>query len=258
MTKFNPLHPVPCVYYKHGAYWYVKRGKWERIGVTLEDALAEYGRRQAADKEGKLPLLIESTFQHHVKAANPPLAESTIAQYRYAANVLKRKFKRFNDPTQIKASHVAKIKVDGSENPNMTNRIVSLLRTLFGYWLEAGKAENNPCVGVKRYKEAKRKRLITMPEWSAIYEHAGPRLRVIMKLAFLTGQRITDVLKIHRRQLADEGIMFRQQKTDKPLTVAWSADLKTAVAEARALHGGVPALWLFVGRRGKQDRKSVG
>jgi integrase len=255
LTKFNPQHPVPCVYFKHGAYWYVKRGKWERIGTTLEDALAEYGRRQAAAKEGKLPLLIESTFQHHCKAE--PLAAATKAQYRIAADVLKRRFKAFDDPRQVKARHVAKIKVDGAETPNMTNRIVSLLRTMFGYWLEWGKADDNPCVGVKRYREAKRKRLISMEEWSAIYEHAGPRLRVIMKLAFLTGQRITDVLKIHRRQLTDDGIAFRQQKTDKPLIVAWSPDLKTAVGEARALHG-IPALWLFVGRKGKHaDYRTV-
>lgn len=256
MTKFNPLHPVPCVYFKHGAYWLVKRGKWERIGITLEEALAEYGKRTVAAKNGKLPLLIESTLQHHFKVE--PLADSTKAQYRYAADVLKRKFKVFDEPNQVKARHVAKIKVDGSEHQNMTNRIVSLLRTMFGYWLEWGKAENNPCVGVKRYYEAKRKRLIAMHEWSAIYDKAGHRLRAIMKVAFLTGQRIGDVLKIHRRQMLDEGITFRQQKTDKPLTVKWSPDLRAAIAEARELHGGVPALWLFVGRKGKHaDYRTV-
>lgn len=40
MTKFNPLHPFPCVYFKHGAYWLVKRGKWERIGATQTAVLA--------------------------------------------------------------------------------------------------------------------------------------------------------------------------------------------------------------------------
>lgn len=255
MTKFNPLHPVPCVYFKHGAYWFVKRGKWERIGGTLEEALAEYGKRAAAAKDGKLPALIESTLQHHFKAE--PLSDNTKSQYRYAADVLKRRLKVFDDPNQVKPRHVAKIKVDGAEHKNMTNRIVSLLRTMFGYWLEWGKAESNPCVGVKRYLEPKRKRLIAMAEWSAIHDKAGLRLRVIMKVAFLTGQRIGDVLKIHRRQITDEGILFRQQKTDKALTVKWSPDLRAAIVEARALHG-VPALWLFVGRKGKHaDYRTV-
>jgi integrase len=249
VSKFNPLHPAPCLYFKHGAYWLVKRGKWERIGTTLEEAMAEYGRRVQSAKEGKLPELIEKTYGHHIKVAK--LAENTKDQYRRATDVLKRKFARFDRPDQVKAKHVAKIKTDGAETPNMTNRIVSLLRTMFGYWLEWQLAEHNPCVGVRRFQEAKRERLITMEEWWSIYDQAGPRLRVIMKLALLTGQRIGDVLTIRRNQLTDGGIEFRQQKTGAKLVVKWSPDLRIAVDEALAMHRGVPALTLFLGRKGK-------
>lgn len=250
MKAFDPLHPVPCVYFKHGAYWLVKRGKWERIGATLEEALAEYARRAQAPKAGgKLPQLIEQTYLHHCRTS--ALSESTKAQYRYAADVLKRRLAAFDSPAQVKPRHVAQFKVDGAESPNMTNRIVSLLRTLFGYWLEQGLCESNPCVGIRRYKEAKRERLISADEWSAIYQHAGPRLQLIMRVAFLTGQRIGDVLTIRRSQLTADGVEFKQQKTGKPLTVAWNPDLRQAVDAALALHGGVPALTLFLGRSGK-------
>ncbi len=133
----------------------------------------------------------------------------------------------------------------------MTNRTVSLLRTLFSYWIEDQKADSNPCVGVRRHAEAKRTRLVSMQEWWAIHEQAGARLRVIMKLAFLSGQRIGDVLAIRRNQMTDDGIRFKQQKTGAQLMVKWSPDLKAAVAEALALHRGVPALTLFIGRKGK-------
>lgn len=249
MTAFNPLHPVPCVYFKHGAYWLVKRGKWERIGKTLEEALAEYGRRAQQSQAGKLPALIETTLHHHFKAAK--LAPSTKAQYRLAAEVLKRKFKPFDDPGQIKGRHVAKLKADGAEHPNMTNRQISLLRTLCGYWVEWQLCDANPCIGVTPYKEPKRKRLIEPAEWLAIHNKAGSRLRAIMTVALLTGQRIGDVLTIRRNQLTADGIQFAQQKTDKALTVRWSVDLREAVETALALHRGVPALTLFVGRNGK-------
>jgi len=249
VKAFNPLHPVPCVYFKHGAYWLVKKGKWERIGATLEEAMAEYGRRSTAPQDGKLPALIESTLQHHFKAE--ALADATKTQYRLAADVLKRKFKRFDSPAQVKSCHVAQIKVDGIKHPNMTNRIVSLLRTLFGYWVEMQLADNNPCVGVRRYKEAKRTRLVTMDEWWAIHEKAGARLRVIMKIAYLTAQRIDDVLTIRCSQLTEVGIEFAQKKTGAKLVVKWSPDLRAAVAEALALHGGVQAATLFLGRKGK-------
>lgn len=248
MSKFDVNHPVPCVYWKNGAYRQVKKNVWTTIGKTLEEALAEYAKQQEANKgAGKFPDLIEKTFLHHCKVKN--LSPNTKAQYRIAANVLKRKFKLFDGPDQVKGKHVAKIKVDGAEHPNMTNRIISLLRTLFGYWLEAQLCESNPCIGIARHTEAKRKRLISLDEWWAIYEQAGPRLRVIMKVAFLTGQRIGDVLTIERSQLTDIGIEFTQQKTGKQLTVKWSPDLREAVSDALALHGTVPAPTLFIGRR---------
>lgn len=256
MTKFNPAHPVPCVYLKHGAYWLVKKGKWTRIGSTLADALEEYAKAVAVVEQGKFPEMIEAMFQHHAKTAG--LAASTKIQYRIAADVLKRKFKPFDHPNQVKGKHVAKIKVDGVATPNMTNRVVSLLRTLFNYWVEAQIVDSNPCIGVKRHVEKKRKRYITDAEWWAIYEKAGARLKAIMRIAYLTGQRIGDVLRIRRRQITEAGIEFKQQKTGAKLLVKWSPDLRVAVAQALEMHGGIPSMTLFLGRKGKSpDYRSV-
>lgn len=251
MTKFNHLHPVPCVYWKHGAYWLVKRGKWVSLGVKLDDALAEYARRVQAAKEGKLPALIDSTLDHHIKAEN--LAASTAEQYRDAAIVLKRKLRQFDSPRQVLPRHVAKIKTDGAATPNMTNRIITVLRVLFSeYWLESQLCDFNPCVGIKPHTERKRKRLITADEWQAIHDAAGPRMQAMMKVSFLTGQRIGDVIRIRRSQFTDEGIAFEQQKTGAKLTVKWSPDLKQAVADALALQGPVKSMHLFLGRSQKR------
>lgn len=245
MTKFDPLHPVPCVYWKHGAYWLVKRGKWERIGSGLEETLAEYARREQAPKGG-MPDLIDKVFRHH----SPKLAASTRQQYRHAADILKRKLVQFS-PEQVKGKHIAGIKVSLVERPNMANRVLSFARIVFAYAAEWQVVDGNPCVGVKRYVEARRKRLLSSAEWWAIHERAGPRLRAIMKVAFLTGQRINDVLGIRRSQLTEAGVEFKQQKTGARLVVKWSPDLRAAIAEALALHRGVPALTLFLGRHGK-------
>jgi hypothetical protein len=37
-------HLPSCVYFRHGAYWLVKKGKWTRLSADLADALAEYAR----------------------------------------------------------------------------------------------------------------------------------------------------------------------------------------------------------------------
>lgn len=261
MTKFNPLHPVPCVYFKHGAYWLVKHSKWERIGATLDEALTEYARRVQAPKDGKVPAQLERAYAHH--CATVTLADTTKAQYRLALDELKRHLKAAPDANAVKSKHVAAIKVAGAKHPNMTNRKVSLLRTLFGYLVEWGEADSNPCVGVKRYVEAKRKRYLTDAEWWAIHAKAGPRLQAIMTLQYLTGQRIDDVLKLRRSQLTAEGLVFKPKKTSNStgamICVRWTDELRVAIGRAAELHGAVQSLWVFPNRtRGKApDYRSV-
>ena len=85
-------HLPPCVYFKHGAYYYVKGGKWERIGTSLGDALAEYAKRHEQPKGG-MAELIDRAYAHHVKVEK--LADSTKDQYRTAANLLQRKLALF-------------------------------------------------------------------------------------------------------------------------------------------------------------------
>lgn len=252
MTKFDPAHPVPCVYLKHGAYWLVKRGKWTRIGTTLAEALTAYGKIESSPK-GAMSDLIDRVYRHH----SPRLAKSTRAQYQQAVDILKRKLVEFS-PTEVKSKHVAAIKQSMRDTPNMANRVISFLRIVFAQAVEWQIVDSNPCIGVKRFSEAKRTRYITDAEWWSIHKHAGLRLRAIMRMQYLTGQRIGDVLSIRRNQLTDAGIVFKQQKTGAKLAVKWSPELRAAVEEANALHGGVPGLTLFLGRGGKApDYRSV-
>jgi integrase len=77
-----------------------------------------------------------------------------------------------------------------------------------------------------------------------------PRLQVVMELQYLTGQRISDVLRIRRSQIGDAGIEFEQQKTGKRLLVRWTPELRATVAKANAL-SKVLAVTLLRGKYGK-------
>jgi integrase len=121
---------------------------------------------------------------------------------------------------------------------------------VFGYAVEWGESDSNPCAGVKRHDPDSRDRLISDEEWRAIYDAAQPRLRVIMELQLLTGQRIGDVLSIRLNQLTDHGILFGQQKTGAKVLVRWTRQLRNAVEAAKALSADMPpALTLLRGRR---------
>jgi len=241
------------VYFKHGAYWLVKKGKWTRLGDDLAASLVEYAKTVETPKGG-MSELIEKVYQHHT----PKLAVNTREQYRQAADRLKTIFSDFS-PGQVKARHVAAMKVSLASTPNMCNRMISFLRVVFGYAVEWQLVDSNPVVGIKRHEESKRDRLLSDAEWRAIHDKAGPRLRVIMELQLLTGQRINDVLKIRRNQITDEGIEFTQGKTKAKVLVRWTRHLRATVRAAEELSANKPpALTLLRGRyNGAPDYKSV-
>jgi integrase len=251
--RTSDRHLPPCVYFKHGAYWLVKKGKWTRLGEDLAESLVEYAKTVEKPKGG-MAELIEKVYRHHCAG----LADNTKQQYRVAADRLSEIFKNFTPP-QVKSKHIAAMKVSMAATPNMCNRLLSFLRVVFAYAVEWQLVDSNPVVGIKRHKEARRDRLLSDAEWSAIHEKAGPRLRVIMELQYLTGQRIGDVLAIRRNQITDAGIEFQQEKTDAKLIVRWSRQLRATVTAAEALSAGKPpALTLLRGRyNGAPDYKSV-
>lgn len=245
-------HLPACVYFKHGRYWYVKAKKWHDLGTDLTEALAEYGRRLAAPKGG-MAELIEKAYGVHAPTVSVP----TAAQYRIAANVLKKVFAEFS-PEQVKGKHIAAFKLSGASTPNMTNRKLSFLRVVFTYAVEWQLVDSNPCNGIKRLEEKQRDRYLSDEEVAAIRGNAGPRLQVIIDLLFLTGQRIEDVLNIRRADLTERGIEFQQEKTGTRVCIAWNLDLKAVVERAKALNPKVAALTLLYSRSGKApDYRSV-
>lgn len=224
-------HLPKCMQFKHNAYYYVKNGTWERLSADYATALGEYAQRVNVSSGGMTDLI------HKVLAhIEPTLAPSTFAQYRLAATRLSEILAEFA-PEQVRPKHVAQIKVHFSATPNMANRILSFLRTVFSYAVEWQIVEMNPCIGIRRHKENKRTRLMTDEEFSRISTAANHRaIPAIMHLCVLTGQRIGDILSLRNDQITDEGIAFTQKKTGKKLIVRMNADLKAAIALAREKH----------------------
>lgn len=222
------------MYLKHGRYWLVKKGKWTDLGIDLPSALAEYGRLLSGPQSGMADLIdkVLSDMKHR------GLAKSTMEQYSIAAKKLKKILVEFS-PDQVKGKHVAAVKSDFVKTPNMGNRVISFLRQVFTYAVEAQLVESNPVLGIKPFKEKKRTRLITESEYGAIYAAAGPRLQVVMDLLYLTAQRITDVLNIKISDLTPEGILIVQKKTGTKLLIGWTPRLREVVNRAKSLHGKV-------------------
>lgn len=238
-------HLPACVYPRHGAYWYVKRGKWTRLGTTLAQALAEYAKI-IAPPSGGCDELLNRTLEKSKETVKP----NTYLQYKIACAKLKPILAEFT-PELVEPHHVASILDHLRATPNMANRMLTFLRLAFANGLTWGLCRSNPCYGVKRHTERRRERLLTDAEWAAIKMAAPAQLQAIMDVAYLTGQRIGDVLTIRHADIRADGIYFQQAKTSKRLAVTMTPDLKLAVERARSLYSNVRGLTLFHGRGGK-------
>lgn len=235
-------HLPSCVYLRHGAYWYVKRGKWTRLGADLDSSLAEYARLQD-QKLGGMQALIEEAMPVILAGK----AATTIKQYKQVALKLQDILAEFS-PHQVTPRDVAQIRRGLTETPAIANRALTVLKMVFNYALDEQLVATNPCVGIKRLHLEARTRRISPGEFRAIQSKAPALLSVVMDLCYATGQRIGDVLKIARADISDAGIFIEQQKTKKRLMLGWTPDLQDAVARARELHGNVSHLYLLGSR----------
>ena len=236
------------MYQKHGAYWYVKGGKWRKIGTELHAALVEYARIVATPKDG-MPALIDEALPHLLDG----LAASTVKHYTSCARLLREIFADFY-PNQVRHGHVVEMMDIYKDQPARGNHMLTVLKLTFQWALDRGRVEANPCISVKRFAAKSRDRLITQGEYAAIYKFCPPWLQCVMDLCYLTGQRIGDILSIERAQLIDTGIYFRQQKTGKQLVVAWTPELRAVVKRAEETQGPVISTKYLLSGRGGQPR----
>lgn len=232
------------MYHRHGAYWYVKRGAWTRLGEMLTSSLAEYARLVSPKVKGGCDELLDRTLERC------KVKPRTRIQYSLACRRLKIVLAEF-EPDQVEPHHIAAIVDHFRHSPNAANRILTFARISFSNGLTWGMCRTNPTYGVKRHLEGKRNRLISADEYKAIWNAAPPQLRAIMDVCYLTGQRIGDVLAIRLVDISREGIAFQQEKTGKRLTVAMTPEIEEAIGRAKGLHSNIRGLTLFHGRGGR-------
>lgn len=229
------------MYQKHGAYWYVKANKWTRLSDDLRTALVMHAdivsKRVKAGSDSN-----ESGMVRLIKAAMPGIlkdkAPTTVTQYTIVKNKLLTVFDEF-EPKEVTPRHIKSLLRDWDDIPNMANRRLSVMRQVFEYGLDKGFVDANPCAGIKRLAEAKRKRYITDDEYARIWLHASPDARVLMDLQYLTGQRINDVLHMRWSDVREDGVYVEPDKVEDSsgakILIALTDDLRAVLDAARAL-----------------------
>jgi integrase len=234
----------PCMYAKHGAYYLVKKNKWIRLAETLPAALREYARRIEANQD-RMPGLLDRWF------TDVEVAAATRATYKVVVRQLAKIFAEY-EPSAVTAREIMTVMHHHRKKPGMANHMRTVLIGALDIGFLEGIVERNVARDVRPFTIAARDRYITDAEFDAIADEAQPTMRVIMKLCFHTGQRISDIIKLRYSDISDEGITFKQKKTGNRLLVSWSPELRAVVEEARKLHSGVKGMTLLHTQKGTQ------
>lgn len=110
------------------------------------------------------------------------------------------------------------------------NREKALFSHVFNYARDKGlTSAPNPCAGIKGYRETGRDTYVDDATYLAVWTAAEEPLRDAMDMAYLTGQRPADVLKLTRTDIKDGELLIEQNKTGKKLRIAIEGELATVL-----------------------------
>lgn len=136
------------------------------------------------------------------------------------------------------------------------NREKALLSHLWNKAREWGYTSMpNPCLGIKGFKETGRKDVyIDDRMFSKVYDVASSPLRDAMDLAYLTGQRPADVLKMTDHDIQDGAITVLQNKTKMKLRISIEGELETLIKRISDRKAGhkIRSLYLIVDEIGRK------
>ena len=211
---------------KSGKIWisYYYNGRDEdgrRSEIPLGADLSEAKKRwaefeyQPAPKDTKL---LNSIFDRYIKEILPLKAPRTQRDNLDCLKFLRPVFGEvaIDDLTP---QHLAAYR-DKRSAKVRANREVSLLSHVFNLAREWGfTSRDNPARGLRKNKESPRDFYVDDTVWMAVYEFASVELQDALDLAYLTGQRVADVLKMSYHDLTSDSLYVCQGKTKKKLRI---------------------------------------
>jgi len=158
---------------------------------------------------------------------------------------LKQLMSFFNDPPapldEIQPIHVRQyLRIRSKKAKVRANREKALLSHIWNFARENGYTNlANPCAGVRGNKETGREVYIEDDVFAKVYEQASAPVRDAMDVAYLTGQRVADTLKIDERDIRDGVIHIRQNKTEAKRRIEMGPELVRVLDRIAARKAGL-------------------
>lgn len=232
----------PRVYAKHGSYYLVTlANKWVKLcrvsaGLpAMYRALAAFTDAEAT--KDLMPAVIQRWYDSKIEAGDWS-GEKMKADQKTIAAYMAGEFECIK-PMQVTTPMCAAYLKPLIKKARTYNLHRTMLKQVMAFAALEGLREGfNPVDNVPRRKTDGRHRVVTDAEVAALKAAAmksrrnGAAMVQMIDLAMLTGQRISDVLKLRWQDVTDKGLLFDQGKGKGKvkLLVDWSPALRAAIA----------------------------
>ncbi|MCZ8253428.1 MAG: tyrosine-type recombinase/integrase [Hylemonella sp.] len=223
----------PPRFHRKGKTWYHVSGTlpriWTKLSSDRAEALRLWAQREGV-REDDSTRLFSVVAKRYVREVFPTKGIRTRRDNdKELANLLKVFAHMPIDA--IAPMHIREyLDIRGQIAPVRANREKALFSHIFNKAREWGyTAAQNPCQGVRGFKETGRTRYVTDAEFDQVKAHAHYTVVDAMDLALLTGQRPADVLKIKRTDLRDGALWIVQNKTGTRLGIEITGHLAEVI-----------------------------
>lgn len=248
-------HDDPPRFHRKGKTWYHVSGTapriWTKLSSDRAEALRLWAQRESVPEDDSTKLF-SIVAKRYVREIFPSKSIQTRKDNdKELANLLKVFAHMPIDA--IAPMHVREyMDIRGQAAKVRANREKALLSHIFNKAREWGyTALQNPCRGVKGFKETGRSRYITDAEFGLVKAHAHFTVIDAMDLALLTGQRPADVLKLERTDIRDGALWIVQNKTGQRLGVEVTGELAAVIVRINERPRKAISAWLIQDENGQ-------
>jgi len=175
------------------------------------------------------------------------LAPATKRGYEYHSQKLATSLQGF-DPRTVRCVDIYRAIQPQRNTPRTYNQSLSLIREWMRLAIVYGLRDDNPTQHIRGLKCSSRTRYITDSELRRIKaaairqngkrSRAGENVCAIIDMAYLTGQRLGDLVRLKWSNVTTQGVRFETRKTGSKILIQYTPKLKTLISRLQALSVG--------------------
>jgi integrase len=187
---------------KHGSPWTpeLARREAKRILGLVAEGKDPADKKQKDRSAPTLSALADRFLEEHVEAKSK---DRTYTEYkRLIERIIKPELGRLK-VDEVRSSDIEKLHLRFRATPYQANRLLALLSKMFNW--SGRRGDRNPCVGIERFTERKRRRYLSSAELARLGEVltqaeeqklTSPHVLAAIRLLVFTGARLTEILSL--------------------------------------------------------------